>query len=146
MSTLALLLVMGIGKEWKLQPLTTDFGNMQALFAIVTVFFAVLLLTAFAVALATRFSQLATLVICLGVLITGLLSDHLIGQRVAESRLHAVLYAIVPNFQFFWLGDALTQGQTIVAAQVGRVAGYAGLYIVAVLGAAVAMFQTREVS
>lgn len=144
--TLALLLVLGISKTWELQPVWTDFGDLQLLFAIAAIFLAVLVLTAFAVAMATRFSQLATLLLCIGVLVIGLLSDHLIGQRIAESRLHSLLYAIVPNFQFFWLGDALTQKLTIPFEQVGRVASYAGLYTLAVLGAAVALFQTREVS
>ncbi len=52
----------------------------------------------------------------------------------------------MPNFQFFWAGDALTQERLIPAAQVARVAGYAVLYSLGVLSLGVALFQTREVS
>ena len=52
----------------------------------------------------------------------------------------------MPNFQFFWLGDPITQGQLIPGAHVALTAAYAGLYALAVLSLGIALFQTREVS
>jgi len=57
-----------------------------------------------------------------------------------------VAYAAVPNFQFFWAGDALTQEHTIPGMQVLQIAGYAALYSLGILSLGIALFQTREVS
>lgn len=143
--TLALIGVLFFDKEFKPQPPTTDFSDMQVIYALVGVFLAVLILTAFAVTFATRFSQAATLLLCAGVFWLGLLSDYYFGAHQDRSALHALAYHLLPNFQFFWFGDAITQDRTIPARHVGYVAGYTGLYVAGVLGLGVAMFQTREV-
>ena len=147
LGTLALVLVLFISPKWTLQSPGSDFGNLQLLFAVTMTFCGVLILTAFAVALATRFSQVVTLLLCAGVYLVGLLSDHYLGRPAGAGTawFYQVLYAAVPNFQFFWAGDALTQERIIPAVQVARVATYSGLYSLGVLGLGVAMFQTREV-
>lgn len=147
LGTLTVALVLCISPEWGLQSPTTDFGDLQLPYAVAMTFFGVLILTAFAVALATRFGQVTTLLLCAGVYLLGLLSDHYFGQAAAagEAGVYALLYATVPNFQFFWAGDALTQDQVIPLAQVGQVAAYAALYSLAILGLGVTLFETREV-
>ncbi|MBU0640549.1 MAG: hypothetical protein KKB50_16930 [Planctomycetes bacterium] len=150
LGTVALGLVLCISPEWTLQFPTlknafTDFGDLQLIYAVVMVFLAVLILTAFAVALATRFSQVVTLLLCAGVFLIGLLSDYYVGRHAEDALLYQVLYAVLPNFQFFWGGDALTQDLIIPGLHVARLAGYAGLYALAVLSLAVVLFQTREV-
>jgi hypothetical protein len=146
-STLAFLLVLFVSKKWELQSPATDFGDMQMVYAVAMTFFGVLILTAFAVTLATRFSQVVTLVLCAAVYVLGLLSDHYLGRpaEAGGAALYKLLYAAVPNFQFFWAGDALTQQRIIPAAQVGRVAAYSVAYALGVLGLGVALFETREV-
>ncbi len=145
--TIALILVLLISKDWQFQSPTTDFGDMQAVYATAMTFCGVLILAAFAVALATRFNQALTLLLCATVYLVGLLSDYYIGRPAAEGAawIFTVLYAIVPNFQFFWAGDALTQEQIIPLSQVAQVAAYATLYSLGVLGVGVALFETREV-
>jgi hypothetical protein len=145
LGTIAFLVVLFLDKQWALQLPTKDFGNLQIPYALLCAFLAVLILTAVAVALSTRFSQVMTLVLCAGIFLLGLLSDYYFGRQAGDSLLHALLYAVVPNFQLFWMGDALTQEQPISGAHVARVAGYAGVYICAVLAIGVALFQTREV-
>jgi ABC-type transport system involved in multi-copper enzyme maturation permease subunit len=147
LGTLAFGIILCVSKKWALQSPGTDFGDMQMVYAVTMTFCGVLILTAFAVALATRFSQVVTLLLCAGVYVLGLLSDHYLG-RPAEAGgawLYDVLYAAVPNFQFFWTGDALTQQRIIPLAQVGHVAAYSALYSLGVLGLGVALFETREV-
>lgn len=146
-ATLALLAVLFLGPQWQVQPPWKDFGDGQAIYAVAMIFGAVLILTAFAVALATRFSQVVTLVLCTGVFLVSLLSDYFFGRQTAQATgpLFPVLYAIVPNAQFFWAGDAFTQDKLIPAGQVLWVLGYAGLYALAVLNLGIALFQTREV-
>ena len=59
----------------------------------------------------------------------------------------SVLYTVTPNWQLFWLADALNSGKTTfhwgyVAKAFGYVVGYVG----AVLAIAVALFEERELS
>ncbi len=145
LGTVALALTLFFDPQWVVQSPRSDFGNMQMIYAITTTFFSVLVLTAFAVTISTRFSQVMTLIFCAAVFCLGLLSDYLVGQYVEQSLVYKALYAALPNFQFFWLADALTQDQTIPGAHVLRLMAYSALYIPAVLAMGVAMFQTREV-
>jgi ABC-2 type transport system permease protein len=145
LGTLAMFLVLVISKKWQVQSMGTDFGDMQMAYAVAMSFGGVVILTAFAVALATRFTQIATLILCAGVYMLGLLSDHFFGSAAHATWLHSIAYHVVPNFQFFWAGDALTQGTVILAAHVRQVGAYAALYSLAIIALGVALFETREV-
>ena len=58
-----------------------------------------------------------------------------------------VLYTIVPNWQNFWLADALDSGRsTFHWGYVGKAFVYAACYIGATLAAAVVLFEDRELS
>lgn len=147
--TVALVLVLFISGKWEFQAPTKDFGDMQAPYAVMMTFGGVLVLTAFAVALSTRFSQVVTLILCAGVYVVGLLSDHFFGIPAAAAGgawFYKVLYAAVPNFQFFWAGDALTQELIIPLSHVAQAVAYAVLYSLGILGLGVTLFETREVS
>jgi hypothetical protein len=54
-------------------------------------------------------------------------------------------WGIIPNVQFFWLVDAVSQNQKIPASHVGLVALYGLAQIGAFLALGVALFQKREV-
>ena len=54
-------------------------------------------------------------------------------------------YAILPNFQVFWLSDGVTQDHVIPPGYVGLTLIYGPLYILAALSVAVILFQRREV-
>jgi hypothetical protein len=152
LGTAALAVTLFFDKEWGPQSPLTYFGYKEAiapwsvLSAIVLIFLAVMMLTAFAVTLSTRFSPVITLVLCAGIFVLGLLADHYFGSAEAQRTLFGrVGYSVLPNFQFFWLGDAITQQREIPAAHVVRAAAYAVLYTMAVLSLGTALFQTREV-
>ena len=105
-----------------------------------------MILTAFAVALSTRFSQVVTLILCSALFVLGLLSDYYFGgSQAQDTLLGQICYRALPNFQFFWLGDAITQQLGIQLAHVARVAAYAVLYSLGILSFGAALFQTREV-
>lgn len=55
------------------------------------------------------------------------------------------LWGVVPNVQFFWLVDAVSQNQRIPASHLGLVAMYAAAQIGAFLSLGVLLFQKREV-
>lgn len=152
LATVALIITLFFDKEWKPQSPNTYFGYKDSIspqsiyFAITLTFLAVMMLTAFAVALSARFSQTVTLTLCSGIFVLGLLSDHYFGGANAqETLLGQVAYRALPNFQFFWLGDAITQQLQVKPAHFFRVAAYAGLYTLGILGLGTALFQTREV-
>ncbi len=67
-----------------------------------------------------------------------------LGERI-EYGLYWIGYAILPNFQMFWLSDGVTQGHVIPIEYVGLALIYGPLYILATLCIAVILFQRREV-
>lgn len=152
LATAALIITLFFDKEWNVQSPATYFGRKGTIapasiyFAITLTFMAVMMLTAFAVTLSTRFSQVVTLTLCSGVFLIGLLSDYYFGGAQAQATLLGrIMYSALPNFQFFWLGDAITQQLMVTTDHFLRVAAYAGLYTLGILGLGTALFQTREV-
>lgn len=112
--------------------------------------FAVALLGALAVAASARFGPVGTFVICLLILCAGLSADHVLKPMTDPgtadySRWADVAYRAIPNFQIFWMIDALSEDRVIPMSYLARAAGYAATYILAVLLLAMALFQTREV-
>jgi len=85
---LGYLLVMVVGKNWHLQDPGHDF-KPQIMLASICLTLAVLVLTAVAVAASTRLGQVMTIVVCAGVFVLSLLSNHLIG-RYAFTNEHGV--------------------------------------------------------
>ena len=142
--TVAMILVCLISPKWEIQPITTDFGDGQVLVATVLIFWAVLMLGAVAVAASTRLGQVMTLLVCAGFLFVGLVSDYMLGRFRETSQLADLLYRITPNLQFFWIADALSQGQYVSPSYIVVAGSYAGCFIVAALLVAMALFQTRE--
>jgi len=143
--TLALALVALISPEWKIQQFGKDFIDGQLVGAAVLVFAMILILTAVAVAASTRFGQVMTLMICVGVLLVGLVSDTLFGQYQSTRPLARLAYWCSPNLAFLWVTDALTQDNQITLHYVSLSLGYAALIVLAWLLLGIAAFQKREV-
>ena len=86
------------------------------------------------------------------------MSDYLFGRVADEKALNpgfwhttgvwisSALYTIVPNWQLFWLSDALEKGRTIPWSYVGKAMGYVIAYLGAVLALAMLLFEDRELS
>ena len=94
---------------------------------------ALIVLSAVALTLSTRLSTVPTLTFCGAILVAGLTSDYLLGQRAQASRLAGVLYRLLPNWQHFWLSDALSHGGVIPWSYVGSAALYAVAYSAGIL-------------
>ncbi|MFO0829012.1 MAG: hypothetical protein U0572_12805 [Phycisphaerales bacterium] len=171
---IAYAVAMLFGPEWtanSFETIARGTGGERAVFeasiwtAIFMLSIGVLMLAAVAVAASTRLGQVLTLSITLGVLILGLLSDWMFARRLrdlealASSTSGSLLsaggklelfalkagYAVVPNFQVFWLADAINQDRPIPFLYVARTAPYGLVMIAAALCIAVALFQRREV-
>jgi hypothetical protein len=114
----------------------------------ILILFAFWIFAAVALACSTRLDMIATLAVCSAVFLVGLMSDYLFGLPAAKGSWWAsTLYTAVPNWQIFWLADALETGKsTFHWAYVGKAFGYMVFYAGAALAVAVALFDERELS
>lgn len=115
--------------------------------AAMLILFAVWTLAGLALACSTRLDMLPTLAICTVLFVLGLLSDFLFGTRAEAGQGWAsALYALFPNWQLFWMSDALGMDRQIPWSYVGRAFVYSAAYLGAVLSVALVLFQDRELS
>ena len=113
----------------------------------VLILMAVLVLAALALACSTRVDLIPTLSICSALFLLGLMSDYFWGERAkAGSWWASILYAVTPNWQLFWLADALEGNNKIPIGYLAEAFGYACAYIGAILAVALVMFEDRELS
>jgi ABC-type transport system involved in multi-copper enzyme maturation permease subunit len=112
------------------------------------ILFAFWIFAAVAVACSTRLDMIATLAVCSAVFMVGLMSDYLFGRPAGQGSWWAsTLYSVVPNWQLFWLADALESGKsTFNWGYVGKALAYTACYAGAALAVAVALFDDRELS
>ena len=146
MTTLAFVIVAFFTKQ------TRPFGeaatvDWRLLPAAILILFALWILAGLAIACSTRFEMIPTLAICTGVFLLGLMSDYLFGSLAEGGSWWAsALYAVVPNWQLFWLADALEGKNEIPWHYVGRAFGYVVGYLGAALALALLLFEERELS
>ncbi|MDP7049002.1 MAG: hypothetical protein QF721_06100 [Verrucomicrobiota bacterium] len=115
--------------------------------ASVLILFAVLILTALALACSTRLELMPTLAVCSGVLFLGLMSDWLFLGRVdGGSWWASILYTVTPNWQNFWLADVLEGEGAIPTRYIGQAFGYLVGYVGATLSVALWLFEDRELT
>lgn len=92
----AWFIIMPINKHWAFQPLLTDF-KPQVTLACVSVIFALLVLTSISTAASARLGQVMTIVVCSGLFVFGLLSNHFIGSRAFQNTFVAKIEKASPE-------------------------------------------------
>jgi hypothetical protein len=122
----------GAAVDWRLIPAS----------ALVTV--ALVIAAAIALSLSTRLRTAPTIVILILVLFLGLVADHLLGAAATRSGLAFCLYSLLPNWQHFWMADALAGGGRVSWLYVGRTLPYAVLYSAGVLCLGLVSFRHRQ--
>ncbi|MCU0770183.1 MAG: hypothetical protein MUE94_00235 [Verrucomicrobia bacterium] len=124
------------GVDWNLIP------------AGILILFATWIFAGLALACATRLEMIPTLAVCSGIFLVGIMSDYLFGRAAGGGQWWAsVLYTAFPNWQLFWLADAIASGKSAFHwGYVGKALAYAALYLGAVLSVAVVLFEDRELS
>lgn len=125
------------GTDWRMVP------------AGVLILFAVWTLAGLALACSTRMEMIPTLAVCTGLFLVGLMSPYLFGQAAKNGSIWAsVGYGILPNWQIFWLADAMAVTKEIAGVwlYVGKAFAYAVCYTGATLAAALLLFEDRELS
>ena len=113
----------------------------------ILIFFAVAAMSVIAVIFALRFELVANLCICTLLFFVGLISGHIFAADSDYAVINFIcgfFYAVIPNWQFFWLADALAGGRVVPWEYVGLAALYVALYICLGLLWAVTIFQTQE--
>ena len=116
--------------------------------AAILILFALFILAGLALACSTRYEMIPTLAICSSLFLLGLMSEYLFGQKAqAGSWWASLLHTIVPNWQLFWLADALETGKKgIPWNYVGKAFGYMAGYLGASLAVALVLFEDRELN
>lgn len=116
--------------------------------AVLLLLFAIWVIASLALACSTRLDIIPTLAICSGAFLIGLMSDYLLGRPASEGSVIAkVFYNVVPNWQQFWLADALEKDRPGIPFQyVGLAFVYMVCYAGAALAAALWLFEDRELS
>src|SRR5580658_3665819 len=122
--------------------------NWNLLPAGILILFALWILAALALACSTRLDTIPSLAICSAFFLIGLMSDYFFGQRAARGELWAsTLYSVIPNWQLFWLADAIEAGKnTFQWDYVGKALAYAFCYSGAALAVGAVLFEDRELS
>ena len=114
----------------------------------ILILFALWILAALALACSTRLDTIPTLAVCSAFFLVGLVSDYFFGRRAEAGDWWAsMLYTVIPNWQLFWLADAVDMGKNTfhwdyVAKAFAYTVGYAG----AALAIGTALFEERELS
>ncbi len=119
------------------------------MYALVLVFFSVSMMAAITVVFATRLDLVANLTVCSLIFFLGLISSYLFLGDTGSSTLNAickVFYAILPNWQFFWLADALATKKAIPASYLLWSGIYVVLYVALCTMWAVVAFQSKEIA
>lgn len=104
---------------------------------------ATVVLSGTALALATRLSTTPVLALSSGLLLTGLLSDYLLTGDGAGT-LSAICHSVIPDWQHYWMADAMVRGGTIPWAYVAVAGAYASCYLLTALAGGLLLFRDRE--
>jgi len=132
-----------IGKDWE----PTSFGahyRIEILPVSLLVTLAIVTISAIAASLATRLDTIPTLAICGTIFLLGLMSDYLFGRIADSSQLAKICYHVIPNWQHFWVVDALRNDLSVPWSYIGQITLYAGLYLSGVLLLGVNSFKNIE--
>jgi membrane protein DedA with SNARE-associated domain len=143
-TALAFTILLFIDREWKFNPGNTGIALFD-FYASILLLLAVIVLVALAVMFSTRFNVVLTLAFCVAAFMLGLISDYVFG-RFADQHLWAKIGKIIaPNFQVFWVSDAIYQQSSIQPSYIAITSVYATLYIAGILTLAIAFFRNRQI-
>jgi len=99
--------------------------------AMILILPAVCIMGTVSVFVSTRFGLTVNIIICFSIFILGLISDYLFGEYIRNGSIFfSFLYALIPNWQFFWVVDAAVSGPNISFSYLLWCFAYSILYVV----------------
>lgn len=122
------------------------FVKWDILPASIMITMALLVIAAIALALSTRFTTVPTLAVCGVIFVLGLVSDYYFGRSAPSSSVHALFYALLPNWQNFWPVEMLNSGFGLSFSYIARTGLYAVFYTAGVLTLGMLSFRHTEVT
>ncbi len=140
--TMGIIFLLFIGPDWNLafaRNLNLELVKACALIALSS-----LIISSVCLALSTRLNLVLTILISVSIFITGLVSDFILGE-FASAPIFTFFYAIIPNFQIFWMADALIFEKTIPTIYIFNAFLYTVLYVCAAIIIGILLFEEREV-
>ena len=126
-----------------------DADLSQVIRALILIFFAVAAMGTITVVFSTRLDMVANLCLCSLIFFLGLVSSYMFNRPFDSSVLTTAakcMYAVLPNWQFFWLADALAAKQSIPWSYVIYSGVYVLLYMLLCSLWAIILFQNRELA
>jgi hypothetical protein len=118
--------------------------------AVTLILFALWTLAGLALLCSTRLELISTLAICSAFFLAGLISDYVysqLGGTAEGGPWYAVaLYTALPNWQQFWMADALSEEKHIPVKYLATAFGYVVAYVGASLAVALCLFKDRELT
>ena len=149
LATVAVALLALIDPHWNFNP-AENHMTWNLIGPILLIYLATLILTAIAVAAATRLGLTMTLIICSLMFVLGVIMQLWVGPVAARTGVVGYLawaaIAVVPSINVFVVTNAIYRGEPIPLNYLGQTAVYAFLYVAAVLMFAIALFRRREIS
>ena len=146
MVTLAFVIINFSDKEGKVQAFGTGV-DWRLIPAGLLILLALWLLAGLAIVCTTRWDLMPTLAFCCALFLAGLMSDYFLHEKAMSGEWWAsVLYTLFPNWQVFWLADALEPSKTVPWSYVGKVSLYVAGYLGAALALALWLFEERELA
>jgi len=149
MATLAFVIISFFDKEGKMQAFAAGV-DPRMVPAGLLILFALWILAGLALLCSTRLELISTLAVCSGFFLAGLISDYVyskLGGTANGGPWYAVaLYTILPNWQQFWMADALSEEKKIPVQYLATAFGYVVAYVGASLAVALCLFEDRELT
>lgn len=97
-------------------------------------------------ALATRIELVSNLTVCMVIFLLGLVSKFFVLQWVGTGMLSSFLRTLLPNWQYFWMADAIAARQEIPVSYILWALVYVIFYIGFWSLLALAFFNEREIA
>lgn len=118
----------------------------EVLPALLLIFFAVWVMGAITVTLGTRFNTVVNLTVCTAFFLLGLVSDYFFGRYPGSDMFFSIIYALLPNWQFFWMADALANKRNIPLEYILWAGVYVLFYMSLCSMIAIALFKDKEIT
>ena len=146
-ATMALMLscVLAFAISWANPPAERAAFDTRIVAASVLIALGILVLASISVTLAIRMDVVPTLSLTSFLFVTGLVSDYFFGRNAARSLMARVLHTVLPNWQHFWMADALSGSGSIPWIYVAQTTVYAAAYLAGVLCLGLFAFRNLEV-